>query len=96
MDGSVSGVVRCLSMRNAHVPPGGQLRRKVGIEVIVLADGLMVRQAGPSRVHQLNNSASVILESKPSTSSNLDQHTDRRESALRAQSQPEGAISGDI
>jgi hypothetical protein len=30
-------------MRNAHVPPGDQLRRKVSIEVIELADGLMVR-----------------------------------------------------
>jgi len=38
-------------MRNAHVPPGGQLWRKVGMKVIELADGLMVRQAEPSRVH---------------------------------------------
>jgi hypothetical protein len=34
-------------MQNAHVPPGGQPRRRVGIEVIELADGFAVRQAEP-------------------------------------------------
>ena len=37
--------------------------RAAGIEVVELADGLMVRQAEPPRVHQLNNTASMVLES---------------------------------
>ncbi len=37
--------------------------RAAGIEVVELAGGLMVRQAEPPRVHQLNNTASMVLES---------------------------------
>jgi hypothetical protein len=33
-----------------------------GIEVVELADGLIVRQSAPARVHQLNNTAAVVLE----------------------------------
>ncbi len=32
------------------------------IELVELAEGLMVRQAAPPRVHQLNNTASIILQ----------------------------------
>ena len=34
-----------------------------GIEVVELPDGLMVRQAEPPRVHQLNGTSSIVLES---------------------------------
>ena len=37
--------------------------RAEGIEVVELPDGLMVRQAEPPRVHQLNGTASIVLES---------------------------------
>jgi hypothetical protein len=37
--------------------------RAAGIEVVELPDGLMVRQAEPPRVHQLNNTAAIVLES---------------------------------
>ena len=40
-----------------------QPQRAAGIEVVELAEGLMVRQAEPARVHQLNNTASIVLES---------------------------------
>ena len=33
-----------------------------GIEVVELGEGLIVRQVAPSRVHQLNNTASIILQ----------------------------------
>jgi hypothetical protein len=33
-----------------------------GIEVVELAEGLMVRQVVPSRVHHLNNTASIVLQ----------------------------------
>jgi hypothetical protein len=37
-------------------------RREAGIDIAELPEGLMVRQTEPLRVHQLNNTASVILE----------------------------------
>jgi Coenzyme PQQ synthesis protein D (PqqD) len=40
-----------------------QPQQAAGIEVVELADGLMVRQADPPRVHQLNNTASIVLDS---------------------------------
>jgi hypothetical protein len=44
-------------------PGFDQPARAAGIDVVELADGLMVRQAEPPRVHQLNNTASIVLES---------------------------------
>ena len=43
-------------------PGDDQPRRAAGIEIAELPDGLMVRQAEPLRVHQLNNTASMVLE----------------------------------
>lgn len=51
-------------------PPGGNRtllawdrpRRAAGIDLAELGDGLIVRQAQPPRVHQLNNTASMVLE----------------------------------
>ena len=43
-------------------PDADQPERAAGIEVVELAAGLIVRQAEPLRVHQLNNTAAVILE----------------------------------
>jgi Coenzyme PQQ synthesis protein D (PqqD) len=40
-----------------------QPQRAAGLEVVELPAGLMVRQAEPPRVHQLNNTASIVLES---------------------------------
>ena len=42
-------------------PLAQQPRRAAGTEVAELAEGLIVRQADPPRVHQLNNTASAIL-----------------------------------
>jgi hypothetical protein len=44
-------------------PGSDQPVRAAEIEVVELADGLMVRQAEPPRVHQLNNTAAIVLES---------------------------------
>ena len=44
-------------------PRSDQPVRAAGIEVVELADGLMVRQSEPPRVHQLNNTAAIVLES---------------------------------
>jgi len=43
-------------------PDADQPERAAGIDVVEFAWGFMVRQAEPSRVHQLNNTASAILE----------------------------------
>jgi coenzyme PQQ synthesis protein D (PqqD) len=43
-------------------PAQDRPRRAAGIELAELPDGLIVRQAEPPRVHQLNNTASVIVE----------------------------------
>ena len=45
------------------MPGSDQPVRAAGLEVVELADGLMVRQAEPSRVHQVNNTAAIVLES---------------------------------
>jgi hypothetical protein len=37
-------------------------QRATGIELAELSGGLLVRQAEPRRVHQLNNTASMVLE----------------------------------
>jgi len=37
-------------------------QRAAGIEIAELGRGLLVRQAEPPRVHQLNNTASIVLE----------------------------------
>jgi len=37
-------------------------QRAAGIEIAELCRGLLVRQAEPPRVHQLNNTASIVLE----------------------------------
>jgi hypothetical protein len=44
-------------------PGSDQPVRAAGIDVVELADGFMVRQAEPPRVHQLNSTASIVLES---------------------------------
>jgi hypothetical protein len=47
----------------AAISPGAdQPQRAAGLEITELDRGLMVRQAGSLRMHQLNNTASVILE----------------------------------
>ena len=43
-------------------PAQDRPRRAAGIELAELPDGFIVRQAEPPRVHQLNNTASVILD----------------------------------
>jgi len=47
----------------ADGPGSDQPARAAGIEVVELDDGLLVRQAEPPLVHQLNNTASIVLES---------------------------------
>jgi hypothetical protein len=42
---------------------GDRPQQAAGIEVVELDDGLMVRQGDPPRAHQLNNTASVVLDS---------------------------------
>lgn len=51
-----SGVVRFLHM------PDDQPQRAAGLDIAEFSEGLMVHQAEPLRVHQLNNTASAILE----------------------------------
>jgi Coenzyme PQQ synthesis protein D (PqqD) len=55
LDDPAAGPVRCLFMR-------GRPQRAAGIDIAELGHGLMVRQADPARVHQLNNTASIVLE----------------------------------
>jgi Coenzyme PQQ synthesis protein D (PqqD) len=43
-------------------PGAEQPRRAAGIEIAELPEGFIVRQSQPLRVHQLNNTASVILD----------------------------------
>ena len=43
-------------------PAQDRPRRAAGVELAELPGGLIVRQTEPSRVHQLNNTASVILD----------------------------------
>ena len=43
-------------------PEDDQPRQAAGTEVVELAQGLVVRQSKPLRIHQLNNTASMILE----------------------------------
>src|SRR5579862_3389780 len=50
------GVVRFLHMRD------DQPQRVAGLDIAEYSWGFMVRQAEPLRVHQLNNTASAILE----------------------------------
>jgi len=45
------------------MPGSDQPVRAAGLEVVELPDGLMVRQAEPPRVHQVNNTAAIVLES---------------------------------
>ena len=50
-------------MREVHLAPGPERpRRAAGIDVVESGAGLLVRQAEPPRVHQLNNTASIVLE----------------------------------
>ena len=44
------------------VATGDRPRRAAGIDTAELGGGLIVRQAGPPRVHQLNNTAAMVLE----------------------------------
>jgi len=37
-------------------------RRAAGVEIVELPDGLIVRQAEPPRIYQLNNTASAVLD----------------------------------
>ena len=51
------------AIRPLPVGPGrDRPRRAAGVEIAELPDGLIVRQAGPPRIHQLNNTASAILD----------------------------------
>ena len=52
----------CTAIRPVPAAPSeDQPRQAAGIEVAELPEGLIVRQAQPLRVHQLNNTASVIF-----------------------------------
>ena len=55
-DGAFTAIQPCFAGPGEEQP-----RRAAGIEVAELPEGLIVRQAEPLRVHQLNNTASVIL-----------------------------------
>jgi hypothetical protein len=56
-DGTFTAVAACPPGPDADRP-----ERVPGLEVVQLAAGLMVRQAEPQRVHQLNNTASAVFE----------------------------------
>jgi hypothetical protein len=47
---------------HAGGPDADQPQRAAGLDIAELARGLMVRQAEPLQVHQLNNTASAVLE----------------------------------
>ena len=46
----------------ATEPDADQPQRAAGLDIVESARGFMVRQSEPPRVHQLNNTASAILE----------------------------------
>ena len=51
-------------MREAHVSPAlavDRPRQAVGIDLVELPEGLLVRQSRSRQAHQLNNTASVVL-----------------------------------
>jgi Coenzyme PQQ synthesis protein D (PqqD) len=56
-DGTFAAVAACPPGPDADRP-----ERVPGLEVVQLTAGLMVRQAEPLLVHQLNNTASVVFE----------------------------------
>ena len=51
-----------MSQSYATEPDADQPQRAAGLDIVESARGFMVRQAEPLRVHQLNNTASAILE----------------------------------